>query len=68
MMEFEEVDIQSIRFLCSDGGLLTSTSCPDITCQLPEGALTTGDKSFCRVSIQVLIVCFLVYIDFDAGS
>lgn len=54
MIEFEEVDIQSIRFLCSDGGLLTSTSCPSITCWLPEGALTTGGKSFCRVSIQVM--------------
>ncbi|XP_045213506.2 ankyrin-3-like [Mercenaria mercenaria] len=53
-MEFEEVDIQSIRFLCSDGGLLQSSLCPDITCKLPEGALTIGKKSFCRVSIQVM--------------
>jgi len=53
-MEFDEVDIQAVRFLTSDGGTLVSSLNPEITCKLPEGALTMiGPKGFCRVSIQV---------------
>lgn len=55
-MEFDEVDIQAVRFLTADGGTLVSTLNPEITCKLPEGALTmVGPRGFCRVSLQVYL-------------
>ncbi|XP_052819925.1 ankyrin-2-like isoform X2 [Mya arenaria] len=52
-MEYNEIDIQAIRFLTPDGGTLEATQHPEIRCEMPVGTFAVGRMNFCRVSIQV---------------
>ncbi|KAH3864406.1 ankyrin-3-like [Dreissena polymorpha] len=52
-MDYDEVDIQAVRFLTSDGGTILSSLFPEISCEMPPGTFTSGSRSFCRVSLQV---------------
>ncbi|WAQ96744.1 ANK2-like protein [Mya arenaria] len=52
-MEYNEIDIQAIRFLTPDGGTLEATQHPEIRCEMPVGTFAVGRMNFCRVSIQI---------------